>query len=45
MKLTLKVWRQKNGKTPGEFKTYQADHVSLICRSWRCLMWSIKILS
>jgi succinate dehydrogenase / fumarate reductase iron-sulfur subunit len=28
MKLTLKVWRQKNGKTPGAFKTYQADHVS-----------------
>ncbi|NTU84534.1 MAG: succinate dehydrogenase/fumarate reductase iron-sulfur subunit [Chloroflexales bacterium] len=28
MNLTLKVWRQKNGKTPGEFKTYQADHVS-----------------
>lgn len=28
MKLTLKVWRQKNGKTPGEFKTYPADHVS-----------------
>lgn len=28
MKLTLKVWRQKNNKTPGEFKTYQADHVS-----------------
>jgi succinate dehydrogenase / fumarate reductase iron-sulfur subunit len=28
MKLTLKVWRQKNSRTPGEFKTYQADHVS-----------------
>ncbi|MFQ3660832.1 MAG: succinate dehydrogenase/fumarate reductase iron-sulfur subunit [Chloroflexaceae bacterium] len=28
MKLTLKVWRQKNGKTPGEFKTYQAEHIS-----------------
>ncbi|MEI8167556.1 MAG: succinate dehydrogenase/fumarate reductase iron-sulfur subunit [Chloroflexales bacterium] len=28
MKLTLNVWRQKNGKTPGAFKTYQADHVS-----------------
>lgn len=28
MKLTLKVWRQKNGSTPGEFKTYPADHVS-----------------
>ena len=28
MKLTLKVWRQKSGKTPGAFKTYQADHVS-----------------
>ncbi len=28
MKLTLKVWRQKNSKAVGEFKTYQADHVS-----------------
>ncbi|RRR77268.1 MAG: succinate dehydrogenase/fumarate reductase iron-sulfur subunit [Candidatus Viridilinea halotolerans] len=28
MKLTLKVWRQKNDKTPGEFKTYPAGHVS-----------------
>ncbi len=28
MKLTLKVWRQKSGKTPGEFKTYDAPHVS-----------------
>lgn len=28
MKLTLKVWRQKNRTTPGAFKTYQVDHVS-----------------
>ncbi|KAB8330867.1 2Fe-2S iron-sulfur cluster binding domain-containing protein, partial [Scytonema tolypothrichoides VB-61278] len=28
MKLTLKVWRQKNTATPGEFKTYEAPHVS-----------------
>ncbi len=28
MKLTLKVWRQKNKDAKGEFKTYQADHVS-----------------
>ncbi|MFV9503180.1 MAG: succinate dehydrogenase/fumarate reductase iron-sulfur subunit [Oscillochloridaceae bacterium umkhey_bin13] len=28
MKVTLKVWRQKNSKTPGEFKTYPANHVS-----------------
>jgi succinate dehydrogenase / fumarate reductase iron-sulfur subunit len=28
MKLTLKVWRQKNSATPGEFKTYAAPHVS-----------------
>lgn len=28
MKLTLKVWRQKNKEAKGEFKTYQADHVS-----------------
>jgi succinate dehydrogenase / fumarate reductase iron-sulfur subunit len=28
MKITLKVWRQKNSNTKGEFKTYQADHVS-----------------
>ena len=28
MKLTLKVWRQKNKDTKGGFKTYQADHVS-----------------
>lgn len=28
MKITLKVWRQQNGKTPGEFKTYQMNEVS-----------------
>src|SRR5215510_8339929 len=28
MKLTLKIWRQKDGKSKGEFKTYKADHVS-----------------
>jgi succinate dehydrogenase / fumarate reductase iron-sulfur subunit len=28
MKITLKVWRQKNSDTKGEFKTYQADEVS-----------------
>jgi len=28
MKITLKVWRQKNREAKGEFKTYQADHVS-----------------
>src|SRR5579885_2743536 len=28
MKITLKVWRQKNSNAKGEFKTYQADHVS-----------------
>jgi succinate dehydrogenase / fumarate reductase iron-sulfur subunit len=28
MKLTLKVWRQKNGSTKGQFKTYAMDHVS-----------------
>ncbi|MBK5278210.1 MAG: succinate dehydrogenase/fumarate reductase iron-sulfur subunit [Bacteroidia bacterium] len=28
MKITLKVWRQKNKDTKGEFKTYQHDHVS-----------------
>ena len=28
MKLTLKVWRQKNNKAKGEFKTYPMDHVS-----------------
>jgi succinate dehydrogenase / fumarate reductase iron-sulfur subunit len=28
MKITLKVWRQKNSNTKGEFKTYQLDHVS-----------------
>jgi succinate dehydrogenase / fumarate reductase iron-sulfur subunit len=28
MKLTLKIWRQKDGKTKGQFKTYQHDHVS-----------------
>ncbi len=28
MKLTLKVWRQKNADNKGEFKTYQMDHVS-----------------
>ncbi|MFN3372892.1 MAG: succinate dehydrogenase/fumarate reductase iron-sulfur subunit, partial [Chloroflexus sp.] len=28
MKITLKIWRQKNRSTPGEFKTYVMDHVS-----------------
>jgi len=28
MKLTLKVWRQKNAENIGEFQTYQMDHVS-----------------
>ena len=28
MKLTLKVWRQKNAHTKGKFVTYPADHVS-----------------
>jgi succinate dehydrogenase / fumarate reductase iron-sulfur subunit len=28
MKITLKVWRQKNNQTKGEFKTYQLGHVS-----------------
>ncbi len=27
MNLTLKVWRQKNGSTPGHFETYQATNV------------------
>jgi len=28
MKITLKLWRQQNGKTPGEFKTYQLNEIS-----------------
>lgn len=28
MKITLKVWRQKNGNTKGQFVTYPVDHVS-----------------
>jgi succinate dehydrogenase / fumarate reductase iron-sulfur subunit len=28
MKITLKVWRQQNGKTPGEFKTYELNDIS-----------------
>lgn len=28
MKLTLKIWRQKNSQTNGEFKTYTLDNVS-----------------
>ena len=28
MKITLKVWRQKSGTTPGEFKTYTMNEVS-----------------
>jgi succinate dehydrogenase / fumarate reductase iron-sulfur subunit len=28
MKITLKVWRQKNTATKGSFKAYQLDHVS-----------------
>ena len=28
MNLTLKVWRRKNGKTPGRFETYEARQVA-----------------
>lgn len=28
MKITLKIWRQKNRSTPGEFKTYVMDKVN-----------------
>ena len=28
MNLTLKVWRQKNHKTKGEFQTYQVSNIS-----------------
>jgi len=28
MKLTLKVWRQRNAKLNGKFETYQLDHIS-----------------
>lgn len=28
MKITLKVWRQRNKETKGQFKTYQLNHVS-----------------
>jgi succinate dehydrogenase / fumarate reductase iron-sulfur subunit len=28
MKLTLKIWRQKNAKSKGNFETYQMDNVS-----------------
>jgi succinate dehydrogenase / fumarate reductase iron-sulfur subunit len=28
MKITLKIWRQKDGKTKGALKTYPVDHVS-----------------
>ncbi|GAB4441131.1 MAG: succinate dehydrogenase/fumarate reductase iron-sulfur subunit [Chloroflexi bacterium OHK40] len=28
MRLTLKVWRQKNRNTPGEFRTYHTEHAS-----------------
>ncbi len=28
MKLTLKIWRQKNGQTKGAFQTYSLDNVS-----------------
>ena len=28
MKLTLKIWRQKDGNAKGSFRTYNMDHVS-----------------
>ncbi len=28
MKITLKVWRQKNNQTKGQFETHQLEHVS-----------------
>ena len=28
MKVKLKVWRQKNGNTPGQFKTYETPELN-----------------
>ena len=28
MKITLKVWRQKNANSPGGFKTYQSPELN-----------------
>jgi succinate dehydrogenase / fumarate reductase iron-sulfur subunit len=33
MNLNLKVWRQKNNKTKGEFKMYRVEDISLKCLS------------
>ena len=37
MNLVLKVWRQKNAGTPGQFETFEAKDVSVEgCRELGC---------
>ncbi len=34
--LTLKIWRQKNSKTKGQFETYKISEFLQIPHSWKC---------
>ncbi len=36
MRLTLRVWRQKNADAEGAMSTYEVDGISPTCPSWRC---------
>jgi succinate dehydrogenase / fumarate reductase iron-sulfur subunit len=34
--LTLKIWRQKNNKSKGQFETYKISDVSTDSSFWKC---------
>ena len=37
MKLTLRVWRQKNSQEKGNFETYEVDNIMRKCPFLKCL--------
>ena len=38
--LTLKIWRQKDAKSKGEFKTYKVHNISTGTSFWKCSIFS-----
>ena len=38
--LTLKIWRQKDAKSKGEFKTYKFTIFLLALHFWKCSIFS-----
>ena len=38
--LTLKIWRQKDAKSKGEFKTYKVHNILLALHFWKCSIFS-----